>query len=475
MSKIPFKNFNLGGISDSDYQGANNSLATLWGFDIHNEPGVLKVNQALTKDSGTTITELCLASVACSNGNTYFFGSVTGKVWKRTYTGVYSLAATVSPAAGSAGILGAKEYNGYIYWATEKRVGRWDMTATDWGTIENDFATFTKGNSALHPMFILNKSLYIGDSNLIAEIDNGVFTANALDIGIPYLIKCLGRSDDELLIGTWVSNNIMETRIFCWNTWSTNPTYSDPIPEVGINAFLPIDNGVMVSAGSKGNIYIYDGKNLDLYKQIKGSWSNSSKGIVNPNAILNFNGLPLFGLSYYAGGNPTNMGIYSLGRANRNYPTVLNGEYGISTGHLSNVEIGCIVPVSDEYFLVAWKDTSAIPTVYGVDKLDISNKYSGAYLETRNIIVDRMNFMTFKSVEIAYRLLPANTTFTISRKVNNGSYEDFLTTECSNDIDRAIFASEIDINNATKIKIKISPTISVNNSPEIEEFNVNVE
>ena len=51
--RIPFKNFNLGGIADSDYMGAANSMADLWGFDIHSEVGVVKVNQALTKDSGT--------------------------------------------------------------------------------------------------------------------------------------------------------------------------------------------------------------------------------------------------------------------------------------------------------------------------------------------------------------------------------------------------------------------------------------
>lgn len=83
MARIPFKNFNMGGIADSDYMGAPNSMADLWGFDIHSEVGVLKVNQALTKESGSTIDDLVKASVPCSDGNTYLFGSTNGKIWKQ--------------------------------------------------------------------------------------------------------------------------------------------------------------------------------------------------------------------------------------------------------------------------------------------------------------------------------------------------------------------------------------------------------
>ena len=68
MQKIPFKNFNLGGIADSNYMGSANSMADLWGFDLHSEVGVLKVNQALTKESGTTVDDLVMAGVPCSDG-----------------------------------------------------------------------------------------------------------------------------------------------------------------------------------------------------------------------------------------------------------------------------------------------------------------------------------------------------------------------------------------------------------------------
>lgn len=471
MKQIPFKNFNLGGIADSDYMGTANSLADLWGFDLHSEVGVLKVNQALTKESSTTVDDFVTCAVPSSDGNTYLFGSTAGKIWKRTSNGTYSLEATASPLAGTAGIMDAKEYQGYIYYSMQSRLGRWQL-GTAWSTRNDSWATFTKTDASWHPMMILNLVLYVGDANLIAQVDAGTFSANALDISSPLRIKCLGQLGTDLLIGTYVSSNIVATEVYRWNTWSVSFTNSDPIPEVGINAFLPIDNGVMVSAGTKGDIYTYDGVKLDLYKQIKGSWDSTNTATIYANAVLNFNGLPLFGLSKVVG-TPANHGIYSLGGASRNYPVVLNGEQGISTGNLSNVEIGCIVGVGDIY-LVSWRDTTST-TTYGVDKLDNSLKYTSPYLTTRVIVADRFALTNYSFVSIGYRSLPASTTFTISKKINSGSFEAVSTGDVVDDIQRKVFTMSVDINDATTVQIKIAPTVSVNTAPEIEEFQVGID
>lgn len=471
MQNVQFKNFHMGGIADSDYMGTANSMAELWGFDIHSEVGVAKVNQALTLESATTVNDFVKASVPCSDGNTYLFGSTTGKIWKRTSGGIYTLVATVVPSAGGAGILDAKEHEGYIYYATEKRLGRWQI-GSDWSTRTDNWQTFTNGNANWHPMLVLNLVLYIGDGNLVAQVDQNVWSADALDLPFPkeVQIKCLGQMGTDILMGTYVSSNLTQTQVYRWNTWSVSFTSSDPIPEVGINSFLPIDNAVIVNAGTKGNTYIYDGSTLELYKQIKGNWDNTNKAVVNPNAGLNFNGLPLFGLSFVSG-SPTYLGIYSLGRANRNYPVVLNGENGISTGNLSNVEIGCIVGVGDTY-LVTWKDTNNGTTTYGVDKYDFTKKYTGAFMTTRVIMVDRMFLLNYNVINVAYRSLPENTYFEIYRKVNNGAFEKFENAEVSNDTMRNIYMTEIDINNATTAQVRIKPIVVDNNAPEIEMFEV---
>ena len=120
---------------------------------------------------------------------------------------------------------------------------------------------------------------------------------------------------------------------------------------------------------------------------------------------------------------------------------------------------------------MSWRDSNG-STTYGVDKLDLSAKYSGAYLTTRIIMTDRMTLLNYNVINIAYRSLPTNTTFNISAKVNNGSMTAFSAGDCTDDIMRQIFVTEVDINNATKVQVKIAPTVSGNTAPEIEAFEI---
>lgn len=121
---IELRNIFLGGISESRFAGSQNSVAMMSGVDVMSELGVIKNQKALVKESGNTITELCKVIIPCSDGNTYFFSSESGKIWKRTSGGVYSLLYTVVPADGEAKILGAKESNNYLYFSTQNYLHR---------------------------------------------------------------------------------------------------------------------------------------------------------------------------------------------------------------------------------------------------------------------------------------------------------------------------------------------------------------
>ncbi len=470
MAKIEIKNLNLGGIADSDYLGAENSVAEMVGLDIHSEGGVIKVNQKLTKDSGSTVDDLVKARVSCSDGNTYHFGSTNGKIWKRTSAGTWSLEATAAPAAGAVGILDAMEYQGYIYYAMQSRLGRWQI-GTAWSTRNDSWATFTNTDADWHPMKIVSLVLYIGDKNYVAQVDTGVFSANALDIAAPLRIKSLGKMNTDLLIGTYVSDNVTETEIIRWNTWSVSFSTSDSIPEVGVNCFLDTDNNVIVNAGTKGNLYFYNGTSLEEYKTIKGVYTGSAKAYVHPNAKFNFNGMPLFGLSNVSG-NPANQGVYSLARTNRNYPFVLNLEYAISTGNLSGVEIGSICQLSADQFLVGWKDTTG-GTTYGVDILDLTAKATLAYFVTRVIMAERTSLLNYGLVQSCYRLLPSGTSVEVRKKVNAETvFSSAITSKV--DTRRMLVATSVDINDATRGQVKVSLVASGNTAPELEVVEIGV-
>ena len=157
MSQIQIQNINLGGIADSKYLGVENSVASLVGFDLHSESGILKVNQKLSKESGSTIDEFVKKILPCSDGNSYLFSSTSGKIWKRTSGGSYSLVATNANGA----MMDAIEDQDYIYYFSASKVGRWQI-GSDWSTRNDSWATFTNGDSDFHPTIKVNLVVYIG-------------------------------------------------------------------------------------------------------------------------------------------------------------------------------------------------------------------------------------------------------------------------------------------------------------------------
>lgn len=465
MAQIQIKNLNFGGIADSDYLGNENSVAEMVNCNIHGESGIIKANQALTKNSSTTVTELILASVSSSNGSTYHFGDAGG-IYEREVGGTWTKRATASPAAGSAKILSAAEYRGYIYYAMQSRLGRIAVPAAggSWAGRSDNFATFSNTDATFHPMREINLVLYIGDKNYVAQVDDTTFSANALDIKTPLRISALGEMDTDLLIGTYVADNVCRTEILRWNTWSVSYSISDKVPEVGINAFLDIDNMVVVNAGQKGNLYTYDGAKMEIYKQIKGTWSSTNKAKVNTNAVFNFNGMPLFGLSQITGTGVL-LGVYSFARTNRNYPFVLNLEFSISTGNLSNVQIGSIIGIGADQFLVSWVDTNS-GTVYGVDILDLSAKAT-AYFVTRNILVDREVKSNYGYVHVPYRSLPASTSIAIYTSKQHASFSG-TADPSTTDTDRMVQVLDEHIGEASVVKVKVKLNPNANDAPEVE-------
>ncbi len=462
MPNLLLENFNLGGISDSKFQGPANSLASIVGFDLHSEPGILKVAQKLKKDSGSTIDEFVKSIVPSSDGNTYFFSSESGKIWKRTGAGTYSLEATAAPAAGAANILDAKEHNGFIYYSMESRLGRWTV-ATGIASRDDDFATFAITNASFHPMREKHQILYIGDGNQLASVDTSdVFAANAFDVRKQFIITSLGETSEDLLIGTKIADTVNGAKIFRWDTFSVSFRNSDLVPEVAINSFLNFDNFTVAQAGVKGNLYVYDGLQLDRFKRIQGDWTDTNQAIVHLNASENFNGIPIFGLSNLSG-NPAKQGIYDLGSYASNYPNVLSLPYVISQNKTASIEIGAIEMIGDS-FLASWKDGSN----FGIDIIDWDNKFSGAFLETRILNFNRDKIKIFMT-RIPYRSLPAGTDITLQKSVN---YAAFTSVTLETDTIHSLKKTNIHIPDSNVLQLKISTTASGDNAPEIESLSL---
>lgn len=462
VSQILLNNFFQGGLADSQYAGNPNSLAEIVGLDLHSEPGILKVSQALVKESGSNIDDVVSQIVVCSDGKGYLFQKTNGKIFSRTTAGVYNLEATNT--AASPGILDAAEYNGYVYYSAASKLGRWQK-GTAWSARNDAFATFTNGNTLYHPMYVKNGVLYIGDGFLVAQVDDStgsaIFSPNALDIPTQYIVQCLGEVENDLLVGATTNTILVDTQIFRWNTYSVSFTNNDSVPEIGINAFLPLDNVTVVQAGQRGNIYTYNGAQLEQFKRILGDWSNQNKAFVQANAIANYMGRALFGLSNNMN-NPVNQGVYSFGGFSANYPKVLALEFILSTLNLNNIQISAIAIMGDD-ILVAWKDTNA-GTVYGVDKVDWSNKYTAAYFTTRVLAIDRSNGKQF-AVHLGYRQRPASCPLTLQASINGGAFSSLTLTE---DVDRHFYYTKERLPTACTLRLKVGFTVNGNNAPDLE-------
>ncbi len=224
----------------------------------------MSVNQAMKEDA--LLSSLVISIVPCSDGKVYFFCE-NGEIYTKE-TGY------VSVLNAGKKIMDAKEFEGYIYWTHEDHLARWKV-GTDWNTSELTWGEFEDKDSDFHPLYILNAVLYMGDGHLVAQVEDNIFVPDALDLEKGQRIRSLGQARNNLAVGTYVNDNINETKIYRWNTWSRSWALSDSVPEMGINSFLAIDNAILVQAGQSGNIYAYNGSALVRHKRIPGKWSKN--------------------------------------------------------------------------------------------------------------------------------------------------------------------------------------------------------
>lgn len=467
------------GKSDSRWSGYRGSFAETIGIDGHSQPGTITAHQALALNSGATVTGLPLNAVAVSTGETFWFSRDSGAIWRRATDGTWLLVYTTTPAAGAAICLGAMEFNGFLYWATQSRLHRISMalahaTAANWtANAVPDYATFAITDADYHPMAIQDIDLFIGDGNRVTSVNSaGTFNNNVLDLPSQYRVSALIDYDIDLLIGTIIATTVNRAEIFRWDTVSPSWNSSDPINEAGINAFIRDDNYLYVSAGRAGNIYYYNGQYLVPHKKIPGTYTSTQTGIIYPGSVANFRGIPVFGFSNVAG-NPAPQGVYSFGSYSKEYPKVLDLSFPISersAGALvtSGLEIGAILAVGLD-LLVAWRNGAS----YGVDLLDYSNKLTLAYFDSRMLFEDQRDVLkTLANVSAYYDSLPANTGITFSYRINGGAF--VAMTSVTDSILNAVRA-QLSVDGAGSLQIRCAFTVSVNSAPVIEKIGVDLE
>ncbi len=495
MPEILLKNLCLGGMSRGDFLESNNAVAELVGFDIHSNPGLLKMSNALV-GVGSNFNNEPVMGIITSLGDPIFFSMTTGKVWRKDLnSGTVTLVTTVSPTSGGAGCTGREEFDGKLWWATETKI--FYITVANAHTNDNWGANHYELNAGLHadnaggytknhPFFVINNVLYIGDGKFLRAIREsayGVVSDDELNGNIkdPFRINCLGVGRKNMLVGLTgaVGTKLKYTNFLEWNTWSESFNVSDDIPADAINAIIPIDNGNLISAGKKGALYTYDGEYLDLFQQIRGDYEDEldleKTATVWPYATFNFRGMPLFGVSNENAEIETaKAGIYSYARSGRKYPYVMSIPYLLQDTDDSWLEkdlrITSIFGNYEYLYICGYRPSNH----HTLARTAYFSRATKAYIKTKVYDISSGQNVAIGKIFLGYKNLPetASITFEVSK-----NFGDFVTIASEKDAINKVVFGKINIGKCNYLQARVTVTIDAElptDAPEITFLKISI-
>ena len=383
--------------------------------DIASRPGKLILNYKTAKKSGTTITDLpkwfaydtINAAIYCLDRSGDLYRSTDdGDTW--TKLNVQS----TSQAAGN----GLAIWKGYLFVARNSKLDVFGALPAAGATLSWQSLTTDAG---WHPLFVgLRNVLYIGNGNKVAMIEEKAgqtfdpsnsatytFTSNALDLPSGYRIKCLQELRDKTYIGTFKSDsNNPKARfadIFPWDGSSSSYNLPLQLARNGVNAMLNINNTLYIQAGDRAEWFVSNGLVVqDLGKLPQDLIYPGGDGgfFQYPAAVMQHKGSLFFGsgINFVTSNAYSPQGVFSFtGKS-------LNCENIISTGNdgtSGQVEIGCLLGLGTESYLIGWGDSGT----YGIDKILTSTRcssYSGYAISDLYQVGTKINPVSFRTCEI---------------------------------------------------------------------------
>lgn len=217
-----------------------------FGMDNYSRKGFLAVGNGNELVTGATASKYASDILfAVGDSNTYF--AIDTKLF--TLTTPTSIS-SVRTSSQSGIIQSLKEYNGYLYYAQDASIGRYDFVSTYTDT----WKTAGVQSGYAHPMEISYGNLWFGNGQYVAKWDDTTFTSNALDIKTGWSVACLANYGlPYLAIGANFTSAIgsVKSKIFLWDR--TSPTVWNneiEIPENTIYSMISHSSGLWLLAGT---------------------------------------------------------------------------------------------------------------------------------------------------------------------------------------------------------------------------------
>jgi len=457
----------LRGIGSSEFLG-NEELFLL---DTKSKPGVLRVNNKTTKESGSIVNNY--PAWIANNGDEMFSIDRSGYVYTRNSTGSWTDVSNSTRGTGQ----GIAFWKGHLFAFRDTQIDISDDDGTSWTTNWNTGALM--GDSTWHPTFVAtNDVLYFGCGQYLGSIkeigtfdptDSGTYefkagsaTNNAVDLPFGSEIRDIEQLGTLLYIG---SNNedLGRAEIFPWDTTSTS--FIEPIRLLSssLNALLTHNNLVYIW-DKDGGISITNGASVKEIARIPREeigFGLGARASTSPSATTTWRNKIYFGLV----GEKTS--VWSIDG------DILNKEYSISTGEENANALSVVKNTfNDSALILGWKSS----TGQGFDKVDddyyytgyqarfISNFYSLGNID-RKVTIDRGD------IALGKKLVSGEGIKLYYRREDNDSWtlhQTFTELQSSFRINSIINIEKI------QFKIEVTTPSGSKSTPEILQISFNI-
>lgn len=400
-----------GGLSDWDDVGVSGSFKFGSNLDIRKNTDSLSCGYSLTDDlSEGTLDGLIMFIINCSDGNSYH-ATNTGKIYKRTSLGVYSLVYTDSGGAIK-GLFEWGQSNGktYIYWFTDTKMHSKEIPgASNWSDVDATIGSTTYPktiNSATwHIAKQINGNMYFLNGNKLGMVGyDSSYTDEALVFTPGNLGKSLIEYKGYAYIGCYKNDSASNAELFVWDAVnSLNWNVKTAVPSDSINALVYAEYPLM-QVGIAGQVML-----MDITKNSVPLFSFPNGGQVYPDAVEASEGLNYFGVF----GNGTgNSGVYTYGRKKNNADPVLNLEYQLDCSAIGSVrKVGTDI-------LISYANGSA----WGVKKVS-TNRATATYQSIDLLFPVSEKDNVLNKIRVVTAPLPSGTSIKCYRRLNkNGSF-----------------------------------------------------
>ncbi len=295
----------------------------------------------------------------------------------------------------------------------------------------------TKNN--LHPITQLSNATLIGNGRYVAQyepLQDNPTTADFLRhrLTLPPGFEVCGFAQKNLMVVVGAekrsdSGEFQEGALFFWD--GVAETYNDfwLVPEGSPEALFSHKNVVYFIAS--GSLYRMRGGDepikIRTFRNTDSEYSSVTDNThVYPNMMTVRRNILLIGYPSTTTNVNLEYGVYSLGSITNEYPESFGYSYTTSNGTnlvdgSNDLKIGMVKNYGDTLY-ISWRDDSASPQQYSVDKVDNSSPpASTGQLDTLSFDAGKpYKYKRAGYIIATFETLPANTSVTVKWKIDGG-------------------------------------------------------